>query len=390
MNRERNCFPVVWAVRPRTRTTTSASPAMAVTVTARPPLLARAVLRLSAPWRNISGRPMNITVTQRPKVLRLQPTLDINSLRPASRGSVWRLKLRGLVYLASGGAWSLITSLTSALTIVLDMVVISVFIAVGGGLWSLLRGEVMAAFWSLVAFALLCAVGVLLAFTVGTNESTTRTTREWQRYGRLAWDSARRLAAQSAYVTDLLRQQRPYVLLLRDWRSTPVDRVVDTSNGAIARFGGFDESARVIDASAAARWARVAASALPVVALAEPDTFEVLGVVSPAVPRAGWERMAERLIASARSIVVVVEKSSEGAGLDWEIGRLSAGGKLNQALLLHYGDFARAQEFSLVLQNQKFSSAEDSSVDEALVEWILTSNTAALRGLRSFRTPRDQ
>jgi hypothetical protein len=344
------------------------------------------------------------------KPIRLQPVLDTDRLGEPSASSVWKIRLQGLIYLLSGLFWwlahvsllvlggflsfaafsvvriagmaassvlgvpSIIGGLTSAVLSLLFLALVALFL--------LISAEVIAWLTKPHSKTLGRTLAVTLAkFRSGTlpekppseriSEKASRNAIEWRRYGHLAWRSARRLAAQSAYVDELIERRRPFVLLLRDWRSNA--------------FGAFSKYNRFVDASPAARWARVAASVLPVVALAEPDTLEVPGIVSPAVPRAGWERMVERLVPAAQSILLVVENGSLGGGLDWEIKHLTVTGQLSKALLVVYGDFPRSADFSLVLRAPKFSSYSDASVDEAMVDWIRTSDPEAIRRLDSLQ-----
>jgi hypothetical protein len=200
-----------------------------------------------------------------------------------------------------------------------------------------------------------------LTHTVGSEAEERR--HEWSRYGRLAMASAKRLAANDAFIDRILTQRKPFVLLLRSWAGETFGHVVAGK-----------------DASHAGRWARVAATVLPVIALEQPGSQQVSGIFSPAVPRTGWDEMVRRLIRAAQRIIVVIE-GVPGEGLRLELDELRRAGRLCEALVLLYGVSSDDSGFALVAYEVPEA---DVQADEAVAQWVASGDSAVLARAHGF------
>ena len=172
-----------------------------------------------------------------------------------------------------------------------------------------------------------------------------------------------RLAAHTQFINQTLERRAPFVLLLRSWSNSSFGHVVAGK-----------------DVSNSGRWARVAASVLPVFALEQPGTEAIEGIFSPAVPRTGWERTLRKLVRAATRIIVVVDEEF-GDGLSLEIEELRNAGRLSDALLLAYGNTVLSSSFRLAAIDLPES---DVQADAAVARWLVSGDTAGLAVSEGF------
>jgi hypothetical protein len=294
--------------------------------------------------------------------LHLRPVVDEDDLAPPTRAKVMSVWLRGFVYNALGAWWLLVHGYVTLLPATLFLFMFSVAFVVmwiSGGHYA---NPDRTAFVILgIPFA-----ATLVAFGLDSHFNARSLATQWRLWGSHAMFWARRLARNSAFVESMLANRSPFVLLLREW---------DTSE-----FG----KGKVIDESKAARWARIAASVLPVVALEEPGTVAVPGVLSPAVPKSGWEPHVHRLITAAHAIVLIVESNWDSRGLKVELEALRRSERLGDVLVFDYSGFPSEIHFPLRLKNQGFSSENDHAADVAVTEWLRTGDPASIRRLPSY------